>query len=73
MQINTISLNKLFLFFISLSDTASLAGHTKGERPRKVNMDVYKKEESNCLEQGKDGVHLLDRVLIMFGKSRFKA
>jgi hypothetical protein len=72
-QINTISLNTFF--FTSLSDTASLAGHTKWERPWKVSMDVhaYKKEESNCLEQGTDGLHLLDSVLIMLGKSKFKA
>jgi len=36
-------------------------------------MFVYKKEDSNCPEQGTDGIHLLDRVLIMLGKSRFKA
>jgi hypothetical protein len=34
---------------------------------------LHKKEDSNCLEQETDGVNLLDGVLIMFGKSRFKA
>jgi len=36
-------------------------------------MDVHKKEDSNCLEQGTDGVNLLDIVSKMLGKSRFKA